>query len=267
MDFRGIRAIDDRTAYLMSAGAGDASRIYKTIDAGEHWTLQFTNTEPKGFFDSIAFWDAAHGIVAGDQVDDGAEILTTSDGGAHWERQKTLHALPNEGSFAASNTCLFVRGSGEVWYATGGRGTGRIFHSMDGGRSWTVAAAPVRNDSATAGIFSIAFADARRGIVVGGDYSKDKEDRGNIAITEDGGRTWAAPDDRPKGFRSAAAYVAGMWIWIVTGTSGSDVSVDGGRTWRQFDDRSCNAMSFTPSGSGWAVGGRGRIARFQDGSR
>src|ERR1700693_5668290 len=30
LDFRGIRAIDARTVYLMSAGPGDKSRIYKT---------------------------------------------------------------------------------------------------------------------------------------------------------------------------------------------------------------------------------------------
>src|SRR5690348_3345980 len=33
LDFRGIRAIDASTVYLMSSGAGDKSRIYKTTDA------------------------------------------------------------------------------------------------------------------------------------------------------------------------------------------------------------------------------------------
>ena len=39
----------------MSAGTGDASRIYRTTDGGEHWTLQFTNPDAAGFFDAIAF--------------------------------------------------------------------------------------------------------------------------------------------------------------------------------------------------------------------
>ena len=52
------QAIDGRIAYLMSSGSGDKARIYKTSDGGEHWDLQFTNPDPKGFFDSIAFWDA-----------------------------------------------------------------------------------------------------------------------------------------------------------------------------------------------------------------
>src|SRR5580658_1513106 len=68
LDFRGIRAIDERTVFLMSIGSGDKSRIYKTTDAGEHWTLQFTQPDPAGFFDAIAFGDAGHGILVGDAL-------------------------------------------------------------------------------------------------------------------------------------------------------------------------------------------------------
>ncbi len=191
LDFRGIRAIDARTVYLMSSGPGDKSRIYKTRDAGEHWALQFTNAEPKGFFDAIAFWDAQHSIVVGDQLDGRAEVLTTDDGGASWQRQSPPPGLPNEGSFAASNTCLTLLGEREAWFGTGGTGAARVFHSTDRGRTWTVATTSVRNDGAAAGIFSLAFADARHGIAVGGDYSKDKEDRQNIALTS--GRVRPAP--------------------------------------------------------------------------
>jgi photosystem II stability/assembly factor-like uncharacterized protein len=263
LDFRGIRAIDARTVYLMSSGSGDKSRIYQTTDAGLHWNLQYTNSNPKGFFDSIAFWDAMHGIVLGDAIDGHAEVLTTSDGGAHWEHQQTPPALPNEGSFAASNTCLFVLGANEVWFVTGGSGAARVFHSKDRGVSWTVAAPPMRNDSASAGIFSIAFRDPLHGIVAGGDYAKDKEGRGNLAITNNGGSTWTAPAAAPAGFRSAVAYLPDVKTWIVTGTSGSDASTDDGQSWKPFDDGAYNAMSFVSSQAGWAVGPRGRIARFR----
>jgi len=115
---------------------------------------------------------------------------------------------------------------------------------------------------ASAGIFSLAFRDARHGIAVGGDYAKDSEDRRNIALTNDGGRTWEAVSNAgPKGFRSAVAWLPRLWI--VTGTSGSDVSRDNGNTWKLFDSGAYNAMSFVPGGDGWAVGPQGRIARFQ----
>jgi photosystem II stability/assembly factor-like uncharacterized protein len=259
LDFRGIRAVNRRTVYLMSSGAGEKSRIYKTTDAGAHWSLQLTNSDPKGFFDSIAFWDARAGIVLGDAIGGHAEVLVTEDGGAHWEHRQTPPALPNEGSFAASNTCLAVRGKSEVWFITGGTGAARVFHSHDRGRSWTAATTPIRNDSASAGIFSIAFRDAMHGMIVGGDYAKDKETRGNIAVSSDGGATWNAPAGHPEGFRSAVARVGKLWI--VTGTSGSDYSADDGQTWKSFDAGAYNAMSFVAS-AGWAVGPRGRIARF-----
>lgn len=263
LDFRGVRAIDGRTAYLMSSGPGDKSRIYKTTDAGEHWTLQFTHPDPKGFLDSIAFWDADHGIVVGDALAGTADIRTTEDGGAHWQRQKTPPALPNEGSFAASNTCLFLAGGGRAWFVTGGPGAARVFRSEDQGRTWSAAATPVRNDGASAGIFSIVFSTATRGMVVGGDYSKDKEDRGNIAVSNDEGRTWTLPPAGPKGFRSAIAWLPERKVWVVTGTSGSDVSRDDGRTWTQFDEGSYNALSVSQGGAVWAAGGRGRVARLQ----
>ncbi|HXB73656.1 MAG TPA: hypothetical protein VNY05_35790 [Candidatus Acidoferrales bacterium] len=277
LDFRGIRAIDGRTVYLLSSGSGDKARIYKTTDAGGHWTLQFTNPDPKGFFDAIAFWDATHGIVLGDPVGESAAgqfaIWTTSDGGGHWQRQHTPPAVPNEGAFAASNTCLFILGKQKVWFGTGGPQGARVFHSKDRGRSWTVAATPIRNDGPSAGVFSLAFSDARHGVAVGGDYAKDQEQRQNIAITEDGGRTWTtpaapaapapvpAPMPVPKGFRSAVVYVREKNMWLVTGTSGSDVSTDSGKSWKLFDSGSYNAMSFIGT-AGWAVGARGRIAQF-----
>jgi photosystem II stability/assembly factor-like uncharacterized protein len=60
LDFRAVVAFSADEAFLMSAGPGHQSRIYHTTDAGQHWQLQFTNTNPKGFFDSMVFWDPTH---------------------------------------------------------------------------------------------------------------------------------------------------------------------------------------------------------------
>ena len=255
LDFRGVRAIDDKTAWILSSGPGDKSRIYKTGDAGEHWALQYTNPDPKGFFDAIAFWDAAHGIVVGDPVDGEFVIMTTEDGGVTWARQSGPAALPNEGAFAASNTCLVVRGKKTAWFGTGG---GRVFRSDDRGRGWTVASTPIRHDSASAGVFSLGFSDAQHGIAVGGDYSKPADNTANIAITSDGGRTWSAPSGvRPNGYRSAVLYLPRQHTWIATGTNGTDMSVDNGMNWKPIDSGSYNALSAV-----WAVGPKGRIARL-----
>ena len=120
LDFRAVRAFDENTAFLLSIGAGEKSRVYKTADGGASWNLLYTNPDPKGFFDAIAFWDASHGIILGDPVDGRFVVLTTSDGGATWTQQKTPPAQPQEGAFAASNSCLMVRGTREAWFGSGG---------------------------------------------------------------------------------------------------------------------------------------------------
>jgi photosystem II stability/assembly factor-like uncharacterized protein len=115
LDFRGIVAFTADEAFLMSSGPGDQSRIYHTSDAGRHWQLQFTNTNPKGFFDSIAFWDRTHGIVLGDPIPDETgtlkfELLMTDDGQTwtHIPPSQLPPALEGEAAFAASNTCLAI---------------------------------------------------------------------------------------------------------------------------------------------------------------
>jgi photosystem II stability/assembly factor-like uncharacterized protein len=262
LDFRAVRALDEQTVYLLSIGNGDKSRLYKTSDSGAHWELLLTNPDAKGFLDELAFWDPLHGIILGDPVQGEFAIFTTADGGKHWERQHAPVAVDGEGAFAASNSSLAVMGSSEVWFGTGSPGGARVYHSGDGGKTWTVAAAPIRNDSAAAGIFSLAFSDARHGVAVGGDYSKFNEDLKNVAITGDGGGSWVQTAGRPRGFRSAVVWLESRKAWLVTGTSGSDISTDGGNTWKNFDAGNYNALG-QAGDAVWAVGPRGRIARLE----
>jgi photosystem II stability/assembly factor-like uncharacterized protein len=119
LDFRAVIAFSADEAFLMSSGPGDQSRIYHTADAGQHWQLQFTNPNPKGFFDSMAFWDPTHGIVLGDPIPDETgketgnlkfELLITNDGKT-WTQippSQLPPALEGEAAFAASNTCLAI---------------------------------------------------------------------------------------------------------------------------------------------------------------
>jgi len=262
LDFRVVHALDSRRAWLVSSGPGAKSRIYRTTDAGAHWSLLLTNPDASGFFDALAFWDARRGVALGDPVGGQFVILTTGDGGQTWQRRKLPPALANEGAFAASNTCLALRGKREVWFATGGPSGARVFHSRDGGEHWDVSATPLRHDGPGAGIFSLAFADPSRGVAVGGDYGKPADNRGNVAVTSDGGRTWMEPaGSHPHGYRSAVAYLAARRLWIAVGTSGSDISRDGGQTWKPFDSGSYNAIAVTGDAV-WAVGPAGHIARL-----
>jgi photosystem II stability/assembly factor-like uncharacterized protein len=260
LDFRGIQAFSDKRAILMSSGEGKLSTVYLTTDAGAHWDLLLRNSDPKGFFDSIAFTDAQHGMVFGDPVEGKFVILITSDGGKTWKRTGFPASTPGEGAFAASNTVLTIR-KPHAWVAAGSH-VGRL--SSSGADCCTLVQLPIRHESAAAGIFSLAFADARNGIAVGGNYEKPTEDEHNIAITGDGGATWSEPmGSRPRGYRSAVTWLPQRKLWITTGTTGSEFSRDGGRNWTPFDDGAFNALGVGVNGACWAVGPKGRVAKLE----
>jgi photosystem II stability/assembly factor-like uncharacterized protein len=262
LDFRDVEAFGDATAYLLSAGQGQESRIDKTVDGGRTWTQQFQNVDPHAFFDALAFWDERHGVAVSDPVQGHFPLIVTDDGGEHWEplaANLLPAALPNEGAFAASGTCLVTHGPSDVWFGTGGARVSRVFHSTDRGRHWTASEAPLPAGVPSAGIFSIAFRDEKHGLIVGGDYRKPNDPGPNAAITVDGGKSWT-PLGRPFAYRSGVAWAKDRWIAV--GTSGSDESRDDGITWRPLDSRNYNSVSFAPDGTGWAAGPRGLVAKF-----
>jgi photosystem II stability/assembly factor-like uncharacterized protein len=266
-DFRDVHAVDDTTAYLLSIGSGESSRIYKTTDSGKSWALQFQASNAKAFFDGFAFWNADNGIAFSDPVDGKMPIIRTIDGGAHWTEvpsENVPPAMEGEAAFAASGTSIVVQGDLNVWIGTGG-GAARVFRSIDAGLHWTVASTPIISGGAAAGIFSVAFRDAVNGVVVGGDYLKEKESSANFAVTQDGGNTWVAGTPLP-GYRSAVSFVrsGSRWDLIACGPSGSDYSADSGHTWTPIDNTGYHALGFLPDlPLGYAVGETGRISKWQ----
>jgi photosystem II stability/assembly factor-like uncharacterized protein len=266
LDFRDIDAVSADVAYALSIGSGESSRIYKTVDAGRTWTLQFTNTDPKAFFDAMAFWDAERGIAFSDSIDGHLVILRTDNGGRVWTRVPAAGlppALDNEGAFAASGTNVAVFGRDRVWIGTGAAAVSRVLRSSDGGRTWTAASTPLAAGP-SAGIFSIAFRDALHGIVVGGDYRKESEAIDNAAVTDDGGKTWTAVRGLT-GFRSVVTYLPGSTAdLLAVGPQGSDYSSDGGRTWTAVTGASGLHTFASARGGrvGWGAGENGTIARL-----
>ncbi|HAL55765.1 MAG TPA: hypothetical protein DCP63_04625 [Bacteroidetes bacterium] len=269
LDFRDVEALDAHTASLLSIGPGERSRIYRTTDGGRRWVLQFRNRNPQAFFDAMAFWDRNNGIAVGDAINGRLVIIKTSDGGVSWNeiaRENIPSALPGEGAFAASGTCITVQGTNNVWIGTGVKAA-RVYRSLDRGNSWTVSTTPLADESESSGVFSVAFWDRNHGVVVGGDFRKEAVARDNFALTTNGGRTWTSVGhSRPTGFRSAVSFfVRGrMATLVAVGTTGSDFSSDGGISWRTLDTVGFHALDIAPATSvGWSVGEDGRIARFE----
>jgi hypothetical protein len=118
----------------------------------------------------------------------------------------------------------------------------------------------------TAGIFSLLFWDARHGVAVGGDYTKEREAGKGAAWTSDGGKTWQLTETKhPNGYRSGVALMmrTKKRELIAVGPTGSDFSMSGGKSWRILGEEGFHSVSFAKnSGAGWAVGENGRIAKY-----
>jgi photosystem II stability/assembly factor-like uncharacterized protein len=272
LDFRDIEALGGGVVVLMSAGPGDASRIYRSKDGGATWTPAHTNPEKDGFYDAIAFFDAQDGLVLGDPVNGKFRIRATHDGGTTWASdpgQIMPAAWEGEGAFAASGTCLFaLKGGNEAWFVTGGAKDARVFHTTDRGRKWTVASTPAPAGNASSGLFSVAFLDGQRGFAAGGDYKQPQFAGLNGIRTEDGGTTWTPAPLSATGFYSAVVPVPGAPDDLVAvGLAGEAVTHDAGRTWTKTGNAPMNAAAITAADAGWTVGPKGSALRLSSGPR
>jgi photosystem II stability/assembly factor-like uncharacterized protein len=265
IDFRDIQAFDARTAVVMGAGPGAASRIYATSDGGASWRLMTTNQVAEGFWDAMAFWDKDHGILFGDPVKGSFQVYTTGDGGASWQLVETkgLEAMPNVGAFAASGTCLTVAGTNDAWIATGGSADSRVFHSADRGKTWRAQATPIPAGAAARGVFSVAFLNPKEGFAAGGDYKETHMAGINGARTEDGGATWSPVQVQPAGYMSVVVPVPGAPRSLVAaGLAGSGFSRDAGKSWTALDKTPMNTVGFASPTTGWAVGPKGLLMKY-----
>lgn len=266
LQFRDVHAVDSTTAYLLSIGSGSQSRIYKTTDAGEHWTLQHTNPDPAGFFDCMDFWDANHGIVIGDAIGMQVAILTTANGGATWSRVAPTSlpaAQQGDGSFAASGTCLVTRPGGRAWIVASNPARARVLRTADFGRTWTADSLPITTHSGS-GPQSIAFRDNNNGIALGGGNGAKPGDL-LAASTRDGGHTWvtrASPPLRTGVWGGVYVPSARRPTVVAVGPGGAVFSTDDGASWATIDSLEYWSVGFASGRAGWAVGTRGRITKL-----
>lgn len=266
LDFRDIEAFDADVAYVMSSGEGDKSRIYKTIDGGKTWKLQYSDKRSGFFLDSLACDSKTHCLALSDPVEGRFLVLSTDDG-EHWKelpRDKMPAALPKEGAFAASGSSIAICDRGDNYYfGTGGASVARVFRSDDHGRSWTAADTPIASGNPSSGIFSVACSGFLVA-AVGGDYKDPSSAKRVAAYSNDSGESWHLAEQQPAGYRSAVGDCA-YGDFAAVGPNGTDISHDEqgrGMHWQHTDYLNFNAVSFVGQ-HGWAVGPKGTIARFK----
>ena len=266
LDLRGVQAFNEKIAYAISSGEGKKSGIFKTTNGGVGWKLQFSDKRPTFFLDALVCISENECFALSDPVDGKFLLVHTSDG-AHWNelpRDNMPPAVPSEGAFAASDSCLLIYDKREIYFVTGGPAA-RVFHSPDLGRTWTVNATPILSGNASSGAFSIARVGSVV-VVVGGDYKDVDRAEGAAAYSLDQGITWTLAAQPPDGFRSAVAFLDPNLL-IAVGTSGEDISTDQGAHWTPTGDLDLNAVVVVDSRNAWAVGPNGTIARWIDHTR
>ncbi len=287
LQFRDVQGVSERVAYLMSIGdnTGDF-RIYKTVDGGAQWTMQFQNQTANAFYDCFAFWGPDRGIAHSDSVSGVFPDIRTFNGMTwHSIARRMPPALAGEASFSSSGTCITTEGWQNAWIATGGSSVARILATRDGGDTWDAYDTPLVSNP-SAGGFSVAFRDARHGMVGGGDLSTDSA--AQAASTENGGRTWTLTTKPPvPGAIFCLAYVHGtghLDPWKEEDRFGHEYdrtavittealpsfaagaaawTPDEGQTWFALPQVSGYwAVAFANPEAGWFVGNTGQILKI-----
>jgi photosystem II stability/assembly factor-like uncharacterized protein len=284
LQFRDVQGVTDRIAYLMSIGNNTTDfKIYKTIDGGATWTIQFTNETENAFYDCFAFWTPERGITHSDSVNGIFPDIRTTNGRT-WNSiaNNMPPALPGEASFSSSGTCITTEGKNNAWITTGGSTISRILATRDRGETWNAYDTPLVSNPSAGGL-SVAFRDPQHGIVGGGDLANN--DSADAATTSDGGQTWTLTNKPPvKGAIFCLAYARGIphpdehdpfaqehaHTVVITAERAPDFdkgtaawTPDEGKTWYKMPKVSGYwGVAFANPHAGWFVGNNGQILKI-----
>jgi photosystem II stability/assembly factor-like uncharacterized protein len=275
LQFRDVQAFSARVAYLMSIGNNPTDfRVYKTLDGGATWSIQFENQIPTGFYDGFAFWTPRRGILHGDSVNGVFPDFRTTDGMTWQDISSNMPpALPGEFSFASSGTNVTTQGGRKAWIATGGADVARILATTDQGNTWNAHNTPLFSGP-SGGAFTVDFRDPQHGIVGGGDLDPANPDEARTAVSSDGGLTWTLTSPPPvTGAIFGLSYVGrtgrgggnnlGRAVVITANDGGAAWTPDEGSTWFTLPDvTGFWAVAFATPKAGWLVGTDGRIIKI-----
>lgn len=250
-----LEALDFVDASLGWA-VGANGTIIHTADGGQSWTQQLVDTTAE--FLGVAFADANHGWAVAttpttyddffeEYTDWDAALWATSDGGQSWQQQ----TLPDEASILRDVDVVDAQTGWAVGVKRAGvddfsnvEHAGVIYHSADGGATWTEQYSP-----AGVTLTAVDFVDALHGWAVGFPTNSGEDQRA-VFHTSDGGQSWEIQEpgdmfsplwdvqfiDQNRGYIVGANYI-GAWGPPVFRT------FDGGTTWEAVRMKNANPLS------------------------
>ena len=264
--YRDIHAFDEGSVVLLSIGEGANSQIH-LFSASGGWKVAFVMDHPKGFLNSIDFWDDEIGLAYGDSFDGKPYLMKTEDGGRTWDRidPEVLPDAPEgEGGFASSGSCISVQPGGLAWVGTGAGGSARVLKTSDYGQSWTSFETPIVKGDA-AGITSIHFRNNNHGLIAGGDLANTDTYTENLAFSIDGGESWVLtepPETTGAFYGSDLIGMKGKTIVVACGPNGADMTFDAGQTWNTISTEDLWVADLHEDGYGWLAGREGKIFKL-----
>ena len=112
LQFRDVEAVSEKVAYLLSLPTDTiAPRIYKTVDGGKTWKIEFQAPDLSYFYDCFAFWDPWSGITLGDSINGRFPVIRTFDGKTcTWSSAAVTLKLRFSSAAVRSRTFLWIGG-------------------------------------------------------------------------------------------------------------------------------------------------------------
>lgn len=261
LDFRDIQVFSKKEAIIISAGS--PAVVLKTTNAGKTWKKVFEDQRPEAFFDAMDF-NGKTGYILGDPSNGTFQLLKSTNKGKTWKDVSTdfiLFADEGEVAFAASGSNIQAF-KDRLYIGTGGTYSS-FFNYNPKGLKIDKLDCPIWSGLESTGIFAIDFWNLNQGIVVGGNYMQDQDNRNNILLTYNAGQSWEKPQTPVSGYRSDVMYLS-KDVVLATGTSGTDISYDAGKNWKNISTLSFNTLGKSKDGTKiYLTGSKGNVYQLE----
>lgn len=226
----------------------------------------YTDAAASAFYDALQFHNGLFYAFSDPEKDLNLRLMSFIHNGENFLKKEfsDYKMLPGEAAFAASNTNIAAFRN-YVWLATGGKSS-RIFRLNTRTQHIEIFDTPFIQGSSSQGIYSIDFFKDKFGIAAGGDYTKQKENISNIAVTYDAGKTWQiVASGRNAGYTTCVRIRPGSRgkDIIAVGDEHISLSSDYGKTWKILSEEKGFYVAEWIDRKEIVLAGKGKIARMK----